>query len=185
MKIRVVSWNIRGNNGIGAARRRRVVEALSGLRADVVLLQEVAWKSDLDRLLRDDLADLGLPGFAYSGIRGSEDKRYGNVIASRWPVDEQELSTAPPWRQSLLAATVDTPAGRIEAVSVHIPNGSGNGWAKVDTLEALADHLESPSKLPRVVGGDFNEPRSVEVDGRLVPFGLRRLKGGAGAATAT
>ena len=48
--------------------------------------------------------------------------------------------------------------------SVHMPNGSGNGWAKIDAFEALATALEERPTGACVIAGDFNEPFRFEAD---------------------
>ena len=176
--MRVLTWNIHGNNGIGAARRQPVVAAIVASQADIVLLQEVAWNKGLHEDLRTRLSNEGLPHFAYSGRVGSAEKRYGNVIASRFPLEELPITEQPPWAQSLLAAVVDSPLGEIEVVCAHIPNGSANGWAKAETFEALSSHLEHPRSVPCVLGGDFNEPRFYTPDGEVVSFGQRQRTDG-------
>ena len=176
--MRVLTWNIHGNNGIGGARRQRVVAAIVASEADIVLLQEVAWNKGLHEDLQTRLSNEGLPHFAYSGRVGSADKRYGNVIAARFPLEELPIEAEPPWAQSLLAADVDSPLGKIEVVCAHIPNGSANGWAKVETFEALSSYLERPRSVPCVLGGDFNEPRLYRPDGEVVSFGQRQRKDG-------
>ena len=65
-----------------------------------------------------------------------------------------------------------------QVISVHMPNGSQNGWNKVRTFEALADYLRCNPDLPCIFGGDFNEPREFRTDGTIVSFGHRRRKNG-------
>jgi hypothetical protein len=95
-----------------------------------------------------------------------------------------------PWPQLGLRSTVHTRNGDIDAINIHIPNGSGNGWRKIDSLEALADALESGDDCARLLVGDFNEPRSILSNGQVVTFGQlidpdgsihlgRRRRGGA------
>jgi endonuclease/exonuclease/phosphatase family metal-dependent hydrolase len=54
--------------------------------------------------------------------------------------------------------------------AVHIPNGSANGWVKIDHLLAVRRAFQLPHAVPQVLCGDFNTPQS-EADGRLVTFG--------------
>jgi len=91
----------------------------------VVLLQEVG-NGVADDLLRV-LKEAGLPGF-FGRPSGTEGKTYGNVIASRWPLEPlaPSWSTAP-WPQLLTRATVTVGDVVIDVISAHMPNGSGNG----------------------------------------------------------
>jgi len=76
-----------------------------------------------------------------------------------------------PWPQLALRATVQTPEGAIDTINVHMPNGSANGWRKVESLEALATALDSGGDLARAVAGDFNEPQTILPGGNVVSFG--------------
>lgn len=179
--MRVASWNIRGNTGVKPARRAAIIDALTRHNPCVLVLQEVAWKGGLHEDLTRRLAHHGWPHACYGGVPGSPDKRYGNLIASRFPVQADASNWAPgvPWRQSLLKARVDTHDGPIDVVGAHIPNGSGNGWAKVETFEALARGLEPDALVhPTILAGDFNEPMTVLDDGTIVPFSMRQRRDG-------
>jgi endonuclease/exonuclease/phosphatase family metal-dependent hydrolase len=176
--MRILSWNIKGNNGVSAPRLDRIIDAIVGDGADIVLLQEVAWRTGLHEAVQEKLAAAGLGSAAYSGQLGSADMRYGNVTVSRWPLRVQRGCLAPPRRQSLLTVVAVTPQGELEVTNAHVPNGSGNGWAKVDTFEVLAARLVTSTHM-RVLGGDFNEPQRIEADGTLLPFGGRKRPDGS------
>lgn len=64
-------------------------------------------------------AKLKLEGWHFSG-RGTRGKKYGNVIASRFSVSVVAPRPRPdaPWPQLLARATVKTPIGAIDAISV-------------------------------------------------------------------
>ncbi len=184
--MRILTWNVN-------FRPTESVEAICGLNADVVMLQEV--KHGTVDGIAVALQRSGLEHRCYSGLASDERKRYGNITASRWPLSPAPRGWAPrmPWPQLALRATVHTPFGDIDAVNVHIPNGSGNGWRKVESLEALAEALEQTNGVARVLAGDFNEPQQVLPGGVLVTWGQlidpggsvrfgRRNSGGAGPA---
>jgi len=158
--MKIITWNVRGVQGIGAARLAQIGSVLDEEAADVVLLQEVAARGDLPARLREALAQVGLRHFHYSGDPLAERKPYGNVIASRWPLRPAEAGWAgnAPWPQLLARATVVADEGELDVVSVHAPNGSANGWAKIQTLEALTAAVIEAKQTPLVAGGDFNEP---------------------------
>jgi hypothetical protein len=56
---------------------------------------------------------------------------------------------------------------------VHIPNGSGYGWKKIDTFKALKEVVLEAKDKPCVVTGDFNEPQFIPLQdgGRIVTWG--------------
>ena len=175
--MRVLTWNIQALRGATDEKLDRVVGALERHAPDVVALQEVHSFATVPDRLRARLASNGLSHFHFSGAPAVEDKpfgdkKYGNVIASRWSVEPRSWPVAVEWPQLLAAATVQHPIRSVDVVSVHIPNGSGNGWQKVYALEAVVAGL-SRSTRPTVVAGDFNEPMQVEP--QILSFGADRL----------
>lgn len=174
--MRILTFNLRGTTGIGVRRRPKLIDAIASHAPEIIGLQELPWRNDTHLNVIERLADAGWPHAAYSGVPGSPDKRYGNVVASRWPVETGGAwHPAPPWPQSLLDARVTAPGGNVRIVVAHIPNGAGNGWRKVETLEALAAGLHDHE--PTVVCGDFNEPRAFVGDA-VRSFGERRRADG-------
>lgn len=74
---------------------------------------------------------------------------------------------------------IDTPGGELDVIGVHIPNGSGNGWKKIDSFHVLARALRRMRPRPLILAGDFNEPRAVRPNGQIITFGqLDRKNGG-------
>lgn len=63
------------------------------------------------------------------------------------------------------------PHGSVHVISVHVPNGSGYGWEKIDTLEALKRMVLGLKGEPLVLTGDFNEPQYAMQDGHIVTWG--------------
>lgn len=54
-----------------------------------------------------------------------------------------------------------------------MPNGSANGWEKIDHLQAIRVAFEPPHACPQVLCGDFNTPQA-ERDGEIITFGQSR-----------
>lgn len=172
--MKLMTWNVMGNCGIGARRRPKVLDIIREVGPDVVLLQEVHAAKGLPAYLADGLHDVGLNHAVWGP---ADPKKYGNMILSRWSVERMPRWNAVPWPQSVLRCRVEHPEQDFEAVSVHIPNGSANGWLKIETFEALAAGL-SGLECPFVVGGDFNEPRTVLDDGTTIPFTMKQRADG-------
>lgn len=168
----VLSWNIRGITGIGEKRLGRILAAVREQDVDLLLLQEVTAERDLRDRIREQLEGIGLRGFFFSGETTGQ-KKYGNVIASQWPVEPQTRGWAPraPWEPLLARATVHMEPVVVDVISAHIPNGSDHGWKKIETFEALAYALQNAPDQPRILGGDFNEPREVMPSGHMITFG--------------
>jgi len=181
--MRILSWNLN-------FRSPKCLEGIQGLEPDIVMLQEITHKNENG--IKAALQLVGCKNCCYSGAESDDRKRYGNITASRWPLTAASRGWAPkmPWPQLGLRATVHTLDGDIDTINVHVPNGSGNGWRKIDSLEALADVLESGDDIARILAGDFNEPQTILPNGQLVTFGQliypdgsirlgRRERGGA------
>jgi len=133
------------------------------------VLQEVS----LEQLasLAEGLLELGYTVLDSCDPAATE-KRYGNIVAVAAGVPAARVVTRDfPWPQLVLHARLRTDAGPLSVLSVHIPNGSGNGWRKIDALEALQETVLRCAGEPIVVAGDFNEPQFALQDGRIVTFG--------------
>jgi exonuclease III len=164
----VVTWNVNSIRGAPA------LDALERLgRPDVLTLQEVG-KGQIDRF-RERLAAMGLHNVHYSGNSKTRSKAYGNVIASRWPLQAVHIRPTKKlrWPQLLGHAAITINGSLLHVITAHIPNGENNGWAKIDTFQALAPILrQSSARGPCVVTGDFNEPQTICLqDGRIVTWG--------------
>ncbi|WP_062381216.1 endonuclease/exonuclease/phosphatase family protein [Demequina pelophila] len=161
----IASWNIQAIRGASDERLAAIADALAAHAPDVVALQEVSSRGATFERLSAHLTRAGLPFAHFSGhgaadhIRRDRRKRYGNVIASRWPLAPVARPVEAPWPQLIAAADVEVPGHAVRVVSVHAPNAAGNGWDKVRTLEALHEGLLAVPG-PCIVVGDFNEPRT-------------------------
>lgn len=107
-------------------------------------------------------------------------KIYQCFIASRWPVEARgdKWRRTAPFPELLGRATVDTPDGKLDVFTAHIPNGAGNGWKKLDTFNVLSAALRKAGDAPRILTGDFNEPAQFRRSGQIVTFGENRRKDG-------
>jgi endonuclease/exonuclease/phosphatase family metal-dependent hydrolase len=173
--LRVASWNIQAIRGTRPARLHSIVTAVANHRPDVVTLQEVSARPDVPDQLCREFAEIGLAYFVFSGrdhapTEEPREKRYGNVIASRWPITNVDWPERMRWPQLIAAADVRALSGLVRLVTAHIPNGQANGWDKVFAFEALLVGLQG-SRGPTILTGDFNEPRQFTP---FTSFGARR-----------
>jgi len=171
LPLSVLTWNV-------SRRGESVLDPLAALPdlPDIVTLQEVTpAQSDVirKRLLRLRYSSV------YSGIKAASEKRYGNVIAARIPMASFDAPASGfPWPQLVARAVLETDAGPVNVINVHVPNGSSNGWKKIETLEALRKLVLSLKGEPLILTGDFNEPRWTPLqDGRIVTWGQDEHKG--------
>jgi endonuclease/exonuclease/phosphatase family metal-dependent hydrolase len=165
--IQVVTWNVHFH---GAS----VLDALKAhAQPDVLTLQEVTFDQH-----RDFKERLGVMGFSCCphSPRHAGGKRYGNLIASRWkidPVTPRYPGKGPPWAELLIEASISVNGRSFLLIDVHIPNGSGYGWKKIDTFDALKDVVHEAKDRPLILAGDFNEPQFVPLqdNGKIVTWG--------------
>src|SRR5262249_17263245 len=126
--LSVLTWNI--NRRAASVLER--IDSLADL-PDVVTLQEVNHLHEAP--IRRRLEDRGYSVVSSVGSAATT-KRYGNMIAAAGRLARCDPSSFGfPWRQLVCHATLDRPGARVNVVTVHIPNGSGNGWKKIDALE--------------------------------------------------
>lgn len=179
----LLSWNIHFQSLPGQL--RNVIEAIRSASPDVVTLQEV--KTSLADDVARRLADIGLVHAFWSGkdapptamrkpprVGRLKRKDYQCLIASRWPVTASgnRWRRRAPFPELLARATVCVPDEQdIDLFTAHIPNGSGNGWRKIDTFTVLSATLRRALDSPRILTGDFNEPKRFRQSGQIVPFG--------------
>jgi endonuclease/exonuclease/phosphatase family metal-dependent hydrolase len=163
----VMTWNVN-------FRRASVLEAVNDLHKapDILTLQEVSVEQADS--FRKRLSEMGLQNVLYSGSADSSEKRYGNIIASRWPiesVDGDSVKASLPWPQLVAHGVIRVGGSLVNVITAHVPNGAGNGWAKIDTLRGLAKIIEGVRGSHCILTGDFNEPQFALQDDRIVTFG--------------
>ena len=167
----LLSWNV------NRRRTGHLIAKIESVRPDIVTLQEV--KRSLADDWADYLKDIGLVHHYRSG-NGALALSHQCLIASRWEVTPNDIvrPREPPYPEALGRATVSVPGkGDIDVFTAHIPNGTGNGWRKIDTFHVLAAELRRARRAndsPRILTGDFNEPKRFEDSGQIVTFGRRR-----------
>jgi endonuclease/exonuclease/phosphatase family metal-dependent hydrolase len=168
--LNILTWNI----------NRRSAESLAPLamldpKPGIVTLQEVTVGQE-PAIIR------ALESMGYSAVSScdaaADEKRYGNIVAVLGP-EPTVIDPQPnlPWPQLVLHVHAVTSIGTLPVVTVHIPNGSGNGWGKIEALEVLRVLVEGCSGQPLILTGDFNEPRHAWQEERVVTFGHERVGG--------
>lgn len=164
--MRLLTWNIAGRLRHGECQ----TAALIARSPDLVALQEVTCK--IAEGVGSSLAAPGLTFQASSACAASSPKRaIGILIASRWPIEPLDLwPGAIPWTEKALSVRVLRPNGAFDLHAVHIPNGSANGWTKIETLEGVFRVLSRPVSAPRILCGDFNTPQKEFLDGRVATW---------------
>jgi exonuclease III len=168
--MRLISWNL--NNRVKQAADQ--IKALIKFESDVIALQEVTQTTA--PIFRHELQHRGYQHIVDSFQRVGDKsiltgpRRYGELIASKWPLRLLPLCDIP-WEERVLSASIESPFGRVHLHTTHIPPGSTNGWIKIETLEGIYKRLSVKSKFSRILCGDFNTPKEETDDGKIITWG--------------
>ena len=98
-------------------------------------------------------------------------RRYGLVIAGRFPLRSLTSVHEVPWPERILSVSVLAPSCAINVHTTHIPPGCTNGWMKIEMLKAVSAIVSEHLNRPSVLCGDFNVPQAETTAGRIVTWG--------------
>jgi endonuclease/exonuclease/phosphatase family metal-dependent hydrolase len=178
MKLSVLTYNI--HRAIGVDRRfrmERIVEVLRHHDADLVLLQEVDEGAPRSReldLAREIAQAAGYPHWAVGHNVSLRKGRYGNATLSRFPIERErniDLTIGNRKRRGCQHTTVDLGAGAsggaaveprtLEVFNLHLGLSAGERQRQVRELLRSAEWEGLAADAPCLVGGDFNDWRSL------------------------
>ncbi len=179
VQLRFITYNI--HKGIGIDRRfrlERIAEVISHYAPDIVLLQEVdqgAPRSQSLDLAAELSGSLGLPQFAFGLNVDLKKGKYGNAILSRFPILAErniDLTMPDSWiRRGCQHATLDLGhSRRLEVFNLHLGLSARERVLQVAELVRSSEFRDAPPAHAAVVGGDFNDWRSL-----LLPTFTERL----------
>lgn len=167
--IRVLSWNVRWQ-GFGK-RAGAVVDAVIRDEPDVVTLQEIP--NDQGEAVLKALAMGGIVHGHFFGKPKGRRPSHGVLVAGKHPIAPRVgWARKAKYPAFFGRARIDWPAlpDGIDVFTAHIPNGSSNGWVKVEHLQLLGVALQWAPDAPRLLTGDFNEPQQFRSNGQIVSF---------------
>jgi endonuclease/exonuclease/phosphatase family metal-dependent hydrolase len=171
LKLRVITYNI--HRAIGVDRRfrpERVARVLDHYGADVVLLQEVDEGAPRSRELNlaKELAEVaGYPHFALGHNVSLKKGRYGNATLSRFPIVRErniELSVAQSWiRRGCQHTSISLEGGKrtLEVFNLHLGLSARERLQQIELLSRSHEFSGVDEATPMLVGGDFNDWRSL------------------------
>ena len=163
LRVRILTWNLNGR----VRDLTKQVEFVCKQLPDLVVLQEVT-RSTYD-LLSKGLVEGGLTHILQTATQAKVGPRkFGLLVASKWPMREVAHVTAPLWGERLQVAEVSAENSQFRIINTHIPPGSTNKEIKVPMLEAAyAEAMASASICPTILAGDFNAPQEEGSDGLI------------------
>ena len=168
--MKVLTYNI--HRAIGVDRRfrpERIVRILQHYEADVVLLQEVdegAPRSRELNLAQELARAAGYPHFALGHNVSLRKGRYGNATLSRFPILRErniDLSVAQSWiRRGCQHTSVQVnERTQLEVFNLHLGLSARERQQQIELLSRSHEFSGVPAGTPLLVGGDFNDWRSL------------------------
>jgi exonuclease III len=169
--LKLISWNLAG----WVSKSGEQAKAIISRSPSIVCLQEVRRRAV--EPITKNLFDAGYR-FSYDSVFLAEQNNRvkGNMVVSKFPIEVLPQFLDVPYIESVISVTVKTPYGDIRIHNAHIPNGSSNGWKKIETFEAIFKALSSEADNPRILCGDFNSPQFELTNGETVTWGQSLLK---------
>ena len=168
--MKILTYNI--HRAIGVDRRfrpERIVRVLQHYQADVVLLQEVdegAPRSRELNLAQELAQEAGYPHFALGHNVSLRKGRYGNATLSRFPILRErniDLSVAQSWiRRGCQHTSVQVNERmQLEVFNLHLGLSARERQQQIELLSRSHEFSGVPEGTPMLVGGDFNDWRSL------------------------
>jgi endonuclease/exonuclease/phosphatase family metal-dependent hydrolase len=170
-QLRVITYNI--HRAIGVDRRfrpERVAQVLEHYGADVVLLQEVDEGVPRSRelnLAKELAGAAGYPHFALGHNVSLRKGRYGNATLSRFPIVRErniELSVAQSWIRRGCQHTsihLGDVYPSLEVFNLHLGLSARERQHQIELLSRSQEFSGMDEATPMLVGGDFNDWRSL------------------------
>lgn len=177
--LRVMTYNIFAGNDLELrSNLARIAALIDSLDVDVVLLQEVDWRTarsgGVDQV--GVLAELTGMHSVFGRAMDFGGGEFGNAILTRWPVRASRvvpLQVSVPIElegknyepRNLLHVVVGTPNGAVHLITTHLDHQAQPVYRHTQLLQLLAYLAETvPRTEPIVIGGDLNaQPDASEV----------------------
>jgi len=178
--MKIISWNVANR----IRKQPLQLDALVSKKPDIIGLQEVKrralplWVEGLKKEgYIHTISSLGLHG-GNSEFTGA--RRYGVLIASRWPLELiDQYSLKIPFPERLVSVLIHSPKIDFEFHVAHIPCGASHGWKKIETFVGIYKFLaKNNNKHPRILCGDFNSPKAETKSGEVITWGQKILADG-------
>jgi len=158
MRLKVLTLNI--HKGFSSYRRRpileRLREALRESSADLVFLQEVAWRTDKAQC--EYLADQVWQEHAYGKNAVYDQGHHGNAILSKYNFQmsmNTDISSSRWERRGFLYASLIVEQRILHLVSLHLSLRAKDRRVQAKTLAKFVESLPADEAI--IIGGDFND----------------------------
>ena len=169
MKLRIATWNI--HKGVSALGKRPRVhgikQALAGIAADVVFLQEVQGRHDLLALRHASWPSQAQHEFLASDVQHAaygmnavyDHGHHGNALLSSYPIasaHNHDVSDHAFESRGILHCVLTLGTLDVHCYVVHLGLFAGSRLRQTDAL-IDAVHASAPAGAPVLIAGDFND----------------------------
>lgn len=160
--LRVGTYNIHDALGVdGKQDIRRIIRVLKGLRFDIMAIQEVNADLHPDRgETRDHFRALQTafgPHIAEAPAVIEPERRYGNLILSRWPIRNVRIADLAYHTREVrnaAIAMIETPIGLVRFIATHFGLSHRERMEQVRMITTLAGEMRA---APTILAGDLND----------------------------
>ncbi len=168
-RLRILTWNVWWHFGPWEQREPAILQAMTGLNADIIALQEV-WGDGTANFAEKVADHLGYQ-YVFESSMDIRGDKFGNALLSRWPIIRDDFTMLFGEKETgegrrALFAELDGPHGRIPVFSTHLNwkfEQSNIRQRQVTDLAHFVDQ-KRPWTYPPIVCGDFNaEPGAEEI----------------------
>ncbi len=169
MRLRLATWNIhKGVSALGTRPRvRGIKQALSGIGADIVFLQEVQGRHDLLALKHNSWPSQAqhefLAGDSHHSAYGMDavydHGHHGNALLSRFSIasaNNHDVSDHAFESRGILHCIVRLDTVDVHCYVIHLGLFAGSRLRQTEALIAAVE-ATAPAEAPLLIAGDFND----------------------------
>ncbi len=159
IEISVLSYNIETDDGDWPGRFAYILQEIRDKEIDVIGLQEVIQRSNLDNQAMQMADSLGYYYYFDSVNDEGSDQRYGNAIVSRYPIEDTHFRALQPldrYRKAL-HAELDVNGHTVDFYTTHLHHQMLDHDIRKEQIHDLIDFIEETrSGDIHFLTGDFN-----------------------------
>ncbi|MGM0458671.1 MAG: endonuclease/exonuclease/phosphatase family protein [Bacteroidota bacterium] len=157
--LTLFSLNIWFDSENWPARFALILEEIREYNPDIIGLQEVIQRHNLDNQAQQLADSLGYY-YYFDSVDGEEqDKRYGNAITSRYPIQETNFRALVPHNayRKAVHAKIKVDSNFVDIYNIHLNNPIDPTETRIDQIKDMHDFIGETSTSDLIfVTGDFN-----------------------------
>lgn len=159
VELSVLSYNIETDDGDWPARFAYILEEIRRLDVDVIGLQEVIQRANLDNQAMQMADSLGYYYYFDSVDSEGQAQRYGNAIVSRYPIEQTNFRRLQPFNRFRKAvhAKLNVKGNIVDVYNTHLHHSILDHDIRKVQINDLLSFIEETNNGSHIfVTGDFN-----------------------------